>query len=164
MAKILFQSLIKEESLYDFYAVFSVQEEVGLRGAKTATFAVDPQSAIIIESTTAADIADVSEENIVCKLGKGPAVSFMDKATIYDRKYYNSAINSGVICQSKEFVSGGNDSGAVHLSREGVRTVTISLPCRYIHSSSSVANKEDCENLRELARYMLNGICSGEIE
>ncbi|MBE6749922.1 MAG: M42 family metallopeptidase [Ruminococcaceae bacterium] len=156
--------ILKRDSEYDFYASFSVQEEVGLRGAKTAAFAIEPDCAIIIESTTAADIAGVSEEDKVCKLGQGPAVSFMDKATVYDREFYNAAINSGIPCQPKSAVAGGNNSGAVHLSREGVRTIAISLPCRYIHSSSSVANKEDFLNTGKLVRYMLSGICSGEIK
>ena len=156
-------TLIKEASDYDFYASFSVQEEIGLRGAKASAFSIDPDSALIIEATTAADISGVSDENKVCKLGFGPAVSFMDRATAYDRGYYDAAINSGIKCQPKSAVAGGNDSGSVHLSRGGVRTLAISLPCRYIHSSSSVANKNDCENLLKLVKYMLNGICSGEI-
>lgn len=157
-------SLLREMSEYDFYASFSVQEEVGLRGAKTATFAIDPQCALILEGTTAADIADVPEEKTVCKLGEGPAVSFMDNATVYDRDFYNAAIISGIKCQPKRAVAGGNNSGAVHLSREGVRTLAISVPCRYIHTASSVADIKDCENALKLAEYMLNGICSGEIK
>lgn len=155
--------LIKEFDDYDFYASFSVQEEVGLRGAKVSAFAVNPESAIVLEGTTAADISGVAEENKVCKLGQGVAVSFMDGATVYDREYYNASLNSGVKCQPKSAVAGGNNSGAIHLSREGVRTVALSLPCRYIHSSSSVANKEDAENLYKMAQYMLKGICSGNI-
>ena len=153
--------LIKEFDDYDFYASFSVQEEVGLRGAKVSAFAVNPQCAIVLEGTTASDIAGVLRENTVCTLGDGVAVSFMDGATVYDREYYNLALNSGIKCQVKSAVAGGNNSGAIHLSREGVRTVALSVPCRYIHSSSSVANKEDCENLFNLAVYMIKGICSG---
>ncbi len=156
--------LLKNDSEYDFYATFTVQEEIGLRGAKTATFGVAPDCAIVLEATTAADIADVPEENTVCKLGKGPAVSFMDRATVYDRELYNAALNSRIPCQSKAAVAGGNNSGAVHLTREGVRTLAISVPCRYIHTASCVADEGDINNALDLARYMLNGICSGEIE
>ncbi len=156
--------LIKEFQEYDFYGSFSVQEEVGLRGAKVSAFAINPDSAIVLESTTAYDIADVSDEKRVCKLGGGPAVSFMDRATVYDREYYNAALNSPIKCQPKSAVAGGNNSGAIHLSREGVRTIALSVPCRYIHSSSSVACKEDFKGLLELASFMLNGICSGEIK
>lgn len=157
-------SLIKEPAEYDFYASFSVQEELGLRGARTAAFSINPESAIVLEATTASDIADTPEEKLVCKLGNGPAVSFMDKATVYDRKYYKSALNSSIKCQSKAAVTGGNDSGAIHLSREGIRTIALSVPCRYIHSCSSVADISDIENAYLLCKYMLNGICGGTIE
>ena len=157
-------SLITNDSDYDFYASFSVQEEVGLRGAKTAVFAADPDAAIVLEATTAADIADVDETHRVCVLGNGPAVSFMDRATVYDREYYRAALESGIKCQPKSAVAGGNNSGAIHLSRGGVRTVAISVPCRYIHSSSCVADKEDIKNAERLAKYMLAGICSGTVK
>ena len=156
--------LIKEFQEYDFYASFSVQEEVGLRGAKVSAFTINPDSAIVLEGTTAYDIADTGDENQVCKLGDGPAVSFMDRATVYDREYYNAALNSSVKCQPKSAVTGGNNSGAIHLSREGVRTIALSLPCRYIHSSSSVANKQDFKDMFDLASFMLKGICNGEIK
>lgn len=155
-------SLIKNESEYDFYASFSVQEEVGLRGAKVASYAINPDCAIVLEGTTAADIADVADGEQVCRLGQGVAVSFMDRATVYDREYYKAALNSGVYCQPKAAVSGGNNSGAVHLSREGVRTIALSVPCRYIHTASSIASKKDCENLLKLAKYMLSYICDGD--
>lgn len=156
-------SLLTSDSDYDFYAVFSVQEEVGLRGARAATFTVEPDSAIVLEATTAADIAEVPNEKRVCVLGDGPAVSFMDRATVYDRAYYNAALSSGIKCQPKAAVAGGNNSGEIHLSHGGVRTLAISVPCRYIHSPSCVACGEDIENARRLAKYMLNGICSGDM-
>ena len=157
-------SIITNDSDYDFYASFSVQEEVGLRGAKTAAFSVDADSAIVLEATTAADIADVDGAHRVCTLGDGPAVSFMDRATVYDREYYRAALESGIKCQSKSAVAGGNNSGSIHLSRGGVRTVAISVPCRYIHSASSVADKDDIKNAEILAKYMLDGICGGAIK
>ncbi len=156
-------SLIKEESEYDFYASFSVQEEVGLRGAKVSAFAVNPDFAIILEGTTAADIADVAEEKQVCNLGLGAAVSFMDRSTLYDRELYNLALSSGIPCQSKRFVSGGNNAGAVHLSREGVRTVAISVPCRYIHSASSAADIKDIDSAYKLAKHLISKIAKEEV-
>jgi len=157
-------SLLRSESEYDFYASFSVQEEIGTRGAKTAAFAINPDAALVIEATTAADIADVPQDKKVCKLGNGAVVSFMDKGTVYDKNYYNAALQSGMPCQPKQSVAGGNNSAGIHLSREGVRTLAISLPCRYIHSSSCVANIDDCKNMQSLTEYMLNGICSGNIK
>lgn len=152
-------SLIKEESEYDFYASFSTQEEVGLRGAKVAAFSIEPDSAIVLEGTTAADISGAPDEKKVCVLGCGVAVSFMDGTTVYDREYYNLALNSGLKVQVKAAVAGGNDSGAIHLSKTGVRTVTLSVPCRYIHSNSSVCNINDIYAQKDLAKYMLKAIC-----
>lgn len=157
-------TLLKSDSEYDFYASFSVQEEIGTRGAKTAAFSINPDAALVIEATTAADISGVPDDKKVCKLGDGAVVSFMDRGTVYDKDYYNAALQSGVLCQPKKAVAGGNNSAGIHLSREGVRTLAISLPCRYIHSASCVANLDDCNSVEELTKYMLNGICSGNIK
>lgn len=157
-------NLLENYDEYDFYAVFSVQEEVGLRGARVATYTVNPDSAIVLEATTAQDIKDVPDEKQVCKLGCGTAVSFMDKSTVYDKAYYNAALNSGIQAQPKAAVAGGNNSGAVHLTRGGVRTVALSVPCRYIHSALCVCNKNDIDSTLNLAKYMLSGIASGEIK
>ena len=156
--------LIKNCDEYDFYASFSVQEEIGLRGAKVSTYAINPDFALILEATTAADIAGVSEQNRVCELGNGAAISFMDGATSYDRTLYNIAINSQIKAQPKRAVAGGNNAGAVHLSREGVRTLAISVPCRYLHTESGVCDIDDIMNVRQMAEYMLNKIARGEIK
>ena len=157
-------TLLREESEYDFYASFSSAEEVGVRGATVSAFSVSPEAAIVLEGTTAADIAGVPNEKRVCALGKGTAVSFMDKGTVYDRNLYNKALSSGISCQTKCAVSGGNNSSAVHLSGKGVKTIALSVPCRYIHSESSVADKKDITATYELAKYMINCICGGEAE
>ncbi len=154
--------ILKSEAEYDFYASFSVQEEVGLRGAKTAAFSIDPDAAIILEGTTAADIAGVEPEKAVCRLGKGVAVSFMDGGCVYDRKYFELSLKSGITAQKKCGVTGGNNAGSVHLTKGGVRTLALSVPCRYIHSASSVCDTEDIKSARLLAEYMLNLIASGK--
>ena len=151
-------TILKEKAEYDFYAVFSTQEEIGTRGARVAAFSVNPDFALVLEATTAADIAGVSDDKTVCNLRGGPAVSFMDRATLYDKELYNTALQSEIPCQPKRMVAGGNNSGAIHLSREGVRTLAISLPCRYIHTDSSVANIQDMENMLRLTKYMMNRI------
>ncbi len=156
-------ALLKEESEYDFYATFTAMEEVGCRGAKTAAYSLDPDGAIVLEATTAADLEGVASENRVCSLGSGPAVSFMDRSTLYDKRLYDAAINSGVVCQPKAAVAGGNNSGAVHLTRGGVPTVAISVPCRYIHSPSCLADFADIEGMHALAKYMIAKMASGEL-
>jgi len=153
--------LIRNYDEYDFYGVFSTQEEVGARGAKVAAFSINPDSAIILEGTTAADIADVPTDKRVCTLGNGVVISFMDRGTVYDKEYFNLALNSGLTCQVKSAVAGGNNSGTVHLSGNGVRTIALSVPCRYIHSASSVADLRDVDCAKELARYLLGQIASG---
>ncbi len=154
--------LLQQESEYDFYAIFSTQEEVGLRGARVAAYSVNPDAAIILEGTTAADIADVAKEKQVCNLSKGVAISFMDNATVYDRALYDAALKSSVNVQTKRAVAGGNNSGTIHTTRGGVRTIALSVPCRYIHSASSVADVNDINSQYELAKYMLCKIASGE--
>lgn len=156
--------LIKEYNDYDFYATFTTGEELGLRGAKTAAFSVSPDYALVLEGTTASDISGVADSEKVCSLGAGAAISFMDNSTLYDRGLYNAAMNSPVKCQPKVAVAGGNNSGAIHLSGAGVKTLAISAPCRYIHTRESVANLQDINCVFELAKYMLTGIASGEIE
>ncbi|MBR3969682.1 MAG: M42 family metallopeptidase [Ruminococcus sp.] len=152
--------LIREGVEYDTYFVFNVQEEVGLRGSTASSFSVAPDFAIVLEATTASDIDGVSGAKKVCSLGKGPVVGFMDRSTVYDKELYRMAFESaeelGIPCQTKTMIAGGNDSGAIHTSRGGVRTIAVSVPCRYIHSPSCVINKGDFENTltltRELAR------------
>ena len=147
--------MIKKGVEYDMTFCFNVQEEVGLRGAITSTYAVSPDYAIVLESTTAADIADVPEEKQVCVLGRGAAVSFMDNATVYDpalfRKAFEIAEANGIKAQPKTMIAGGNDAGSVHKSGAGVKTLTINLPCRYIHSASCVCDRRDLTEVRALA-------------
>lgn len=156
-------NLLKQDALYDFYASFSVQEEVGLRGASAVAFSVDPDAAIVIDGTTAADVSGVADNKRVCCQGAGAVVSFMDGATSYDREYYNAALSSGIPAQSKCAVAGGNNAGAIHLSRGGVRTIALSVPCRYIHTSGSTADMRDIIAVHDLAKYMINKIASGSL-
>lgn len=155
--------LLKQDAEYDFYASFSTQEEVGLRGAKVAAFSVEPDAAIVIDGTTAADVAGVAPSKQVCCQGNGAVVSFMDGATSYDREYYNAALSSGIKAQSKCAVAGGNNAGAIHLSRGGVRTVALSVPCRYIHTAGSTCDMSDVVAVRDLTKYMINKIAGGEL-
>ena len=89
-------------------------------------------------------------------------ISFMDKRTIYDREYcriaFEEAKKAGLSCQYKQAVAGGNDAGAIHISRSGVRTVAVSLPGRYLHSPMSVINRKDYEDAKSLAALMAERI------
>jgi len=156
--------LIDEGLEYDAYFTFVVQEEIGLRGAKCAAYTVDPDYALVIEATTAADIPGVSGGSKVCVLGEGPVISFMDRHTVYDKELYalafETAKENGIPCQTKTRVAGGNDAGAIHVSRGGVRTCAVSLPCRYLHSPSCVIRESDLENAYILTRLLLDRTCN----
>lgn len=151
--------LLQGQIPYDTWFGFFVQEEIGLRGSRTAAYGVHPDLALILEATTATDLDGVSGGDCVCRLGGGPVVSFMDRSTIYDRELYRLAFDRaqqlGIPCQTKTRIAGGNDAGAVHLTREGVRTLAISVPCRYLHSPSCTAQCSDMEQSFLLAEAML---------
>lgn len=155
--------MLRQEAEYDYYVSFSVQEEVGLRGAKASAYSIDPDSAIVIDGTTASDIAGTPETSEVCNLGRGAVVSFMDRATLYDKELYNFAMKSNIKCQPKRAVAGGNNAGSIHLSKNGVRTIAISNPCRYIHSAASVADKSDIISVYELVKYILDSAAAGKV-
>jgi putative aminopeptidase FrvX len=158
-------SMIRSELPYDMYFTFVVQEEVGLRGAAAAAYSVNPEAALVIESTTAADIHGVDEDKRVCAVGRGAVLSFMDKRTIYDREYFQLAFHiakeQNIPCQAKQAVAGGNDAGAIHVSRGGVRTLALSLPCRYLHSAVSLISKSDLEAVESLTALLAERIASG---
>ena len=159
-------ALLKKDLPYDMTFVFSVQEEIGLRGSQTAAYSVAPGAAIVVESTTAADIAGVEPGKQVCRVGKGPVVSFMDRGTIYDREYYRLAFQTArewkIPCQTKEAVAGGNNAGAIHKSRGGVRTAAVSLPCRYLHSAVGLISQEDLRHAELLVEKLAEKIAGGE--
>lgn len=151
--------LLENDFNYDLYFAFTVQEEVGLRGAKTAAYQISPDFAIVLETTTACDIPDVSDEKQICQLKNGVVISHMDGRTIYDKELYSLAFETAktlkIKAQTKTLIAGGNDSGAIHLSGKGVRTMALSLPTRYLHSPSCVIHKEDLEGTLKLAFEMI---------
>ncbi len=147
----------------DAVFVFSVQEEVGARGAVPATNRICPDYSVVLESTTAADIAGVSQEKRVCVQGEGAVLSFMDNSTLYDKEIFNKALalsqEKGIKAQVKAAVAGGNDSGNIHKSGGGVRAAAISAPCRYIHSASNLLMKSDIEACYMLAKALTEYLC-----
>lgn len=154
--------LIKSELEYDTVFCFNVQEEVGLRGSKCTSFAVGADISIVLEATTAGDLDGVTGADRVCVLGNGGVVSFMDNRTIYDRELYklamNTALENNIPVQTKTAVAGGNDAGSIQTSGKGAKVMALSLPCRYIHSPSSVVKKSDIDNTRKLLKEILKKI------
>ncbi len=151
--------LIKSDLEYDAYFCFNVQEEVGLRGSACTSYQVQSDISVILESTTAADLCGVTGGERVCVLGDGPVVSFMDGRTVYDSELYRlahkTAEDSNIKWQTKTAVAGGNDAGAIQTSGKGSRVLAVSLPCRYIHSGSSVVKESDIDETRKLLKALL---------
>ena len=147
--------MIKSNLLYDAYFAFTICEEIGLRGAKTAANIVKPEFAVIFEATTAGDIYDKKEKNKICSLGGGAVISIMDNSAVYDKDLielaFKTAEKNNIKTQTKQAVAGGNDSGAVQRAGSGVKVLAVSLPTRYIHSPSCVADIGDMEECLKLA-------------
>ena len=151
--------LLESQLPCDCWFVFTVQEEVGGRGAAVAAKNVAPDVALILEGTTAADIPGVEGTEQVCKLGSGVVIPFMDKGTIYDRKLYRTlgrlADENGIAWQTKTKIAGGTDASAIQRSGAGVHVAALSVAVRNIHSPACVAKIDECEDQYKLAKLFL---------
>ncbi|MBP1925391.1 endoglucanase [Sedimentibacter acidaminivorans] len=129
----------------DIYYVFSVQEEVGCRGAKTAGYGINPDIAIALDVTATGDSPDGIKMDV--KLGGGAAIKLMDKSLITHPQVKelltNLSIENNIKYQYEVLEFGGTDSGAIHMTRTGVPSGVISIPTRNIHSSGEIFNKND---------------------
>lgn len=155
---LLLLEMAKTQPERDIWLSFSVQEEVGLRGAGVATEQIKPDYVVAIDATTAADTAGSSEETAVCHMGKGAVVSFADGATLYDMDLYQQirtlADEAGIPTQTKNKIAGGNNAGAMQRRGVGARTTAISLPCRYIHSPACMGCVKDVEAMARLLNLL----------
>lgn len=137
-----------KQSKNDLYFVFTAQEEVGLRGAKTAAFAIEPDMAIAVDVTDTGDLPDVPKMAVA--MGKGTAIKVMDRSIICDADIRSRLIElckaNDIPYQLEIMTDGGTDAGAIHLTRAGIKTGGISVPTRYIHSVSEMASVSDIEN------------------
>lgn len=137
-----------ESSVNDLYFVFTTQEEVGLRGAKTAAYAIDPDYAVAIDVTLSDDVPG-AKHNGSSVLGKGAAIKVMDGSVICHpsmvEKLTDLAQKRNIPFQSDVIRSSGTDAGAIHVSRTGVYTGGISIPCRYIHAPTEMVQISDVE-------------------
>ncbi|MCS6834912.1 MAG: M42 family metallopeptidase [Anaerolineae bacterium] len=133
---------------------FTVQEEIGLRGAKVAAQRLQPDLAIALEGTTAHDVPNPSADpddptrpNPVCVMGGGPALTLMDRSLIAHPRLLaflrQTAEDVGIPYQYKRALGGGTNAGAIHLANAGVPSAVISIPCRYIHSPHALLSKAD---------------------
>ena len=144
---------LPQDCLNDLYFAFTVQEEVGLRGARTAAFGVDPDYGIAVDVTDVDDTPG-SEKSGTAKLGKGAAVKVMDSSVICHpavvAKLEALALEQSIPVQRDILRGGGTDAGAIHTTRLGVRTGGISVPCRYIHTPNEAADLTDAKACADL--------------
>lgn len=157
---------------FDLYGVFSVQEEVGLRGASVLTTAIEPDFAVILEATACHEVPQNPDEpdmTTVTKLGNGPAITYMDNTSIAHpgllQHFISTANSEGIPHQfrSPQF-AGGTDAGIIHKSGVGVPTIGVSLPCRYLHSPHSIISLTDFDNAIQLVRTALSQITPSVLE
>lgn len=153
--------LLQGDYSVDLVAVFTVQEEIGLRGARVAAYAVDPNLAFILECTAADDLPgpDNEEQQGFPRLGDGPAITVMDRTFIADRRLVDLLVTTAetekLPYQFKRPAIGGTDAGAVHLAREGVPSVAVSIPARYIHAPAAILDLADFWNTVKLMQATL---------
>lgn len=151
--------LLEDELPVDCTFVFTVQEEIGTRGAFGSAFSVKPEIALVLEGTTAADLPSMPPSKKVCIPGNGPVISLMDRSAIYDRALFEElrdlAEENGIPWQVKHYLAGGTDAGSIQRSRDGVRVCGISAAVRYLHAPTSVASLSDFEHMLALARLFL---------
>jgi len=159
---------ILKDNKVDVYFVFTVQEEVGLKGARTAAFAINPDIGIAIDVTTATDVPGTPEHAQIVKLGKGPAIKIMDGragsgliAHPAIRDLLISVAEEEAIPYQLEILPGGTtDASVIQLTREGIPTGAISIPTRYIHSPVETLHLGDVINAIKLLSKTINKINS----
>ncbi len=153
----------------DVLAAFTVQEEIGLRGAKVAAQALNPDVAFVLEGTTANDLPnpladpdDQQDINPTCRVQGGPALTIMDRSMIVNPRLLDflrkTAEADNIPFQYKTQLGGGTDGGSIHLANAGIPTAVIAMPCRYIHSPTAYLHRDDYDNGLRLIKAVLNRI------
>lgn len=136
-------------------AVFSTFEETGARGAACAAFGIDPRLALVLEGTVAGDFPGVSPARSPSRQGAGPVITLMDRTAHCSPKVtrflMDLAEKESIPYQVKTPIFGGTDAARIHITRAGVPTGVLSVPCRYIHSPHATLRLEDLENTLRLA-------------
>ncbi|MDA0712217.1 MAG: M42 family metallopeptidase [bacterium] len=147
---------------FETYAVATVQEEIGLRGALASAYDVDPDVGVALDVTLAADIPGVPEHEVVTRLGRGVAIKIQDSGSISHPGLVAHmkalARRRKIPFQMEILPRGGTDAGSIQRVRSGVPVITLSIPTRYVHTSIELADKEDIQAaVRLLAAFLEDG-------
>lgn len=152
--------VLKSDIKNKITAVFSVQEETGLRGAMVASANINADLVLILEGTISADMADVDDSRRVTTLGQGPAISLLDKYSVYNKKYINQLVDvaekNGIPYQFRRSNMGGTDAGPFHTAHTGTPAIGVAVPCRYLHSPVSIMDKNDFSNMQKLVSCFID--------
>ena len=147
-------NLVNDTHPNTIYGVGTVQEEVGLRGARTSAWTVQPDVGIALEVGIASDVPGGKKEESMQLLGKGPAVLLYDSGMIPNLKLRDLvadvAKENDIPLQFDIMERGATDGGAIHVNMRGVPSIVIGVPCRYIHSHSGIINRDDYDSTVKL--------------
>lgn len=150
------------ESDIEVYFCFTVREEIGFSGAGCAARCIAPDLSIVLETTAIGDLPTTEDCRRVADVGKGGVVSIVDRSTVYDRELVDRAMEianeNNIPAQLKRYVSGGNDAGHIHKALDGIKTLAISVPTRYLHSPACVASLDDYYSVGDLAEAIMRRI------
>lgn len=148
------------------YGAFTCQEEVGLRGAKVAAYSLNPDVAVAVDGTSAADVAGVDPMDTSTNVGGGPALYPAEWSHAGHQRLFEElqriAGKHGLPLQHKRVAGGGTNAGAINLARAGVPACSLSVPCRYIHSAASLCSLDDVEATLQLIQQFLRSCAEGE--
>lgn len=143
-------------------AVGSVQEELGMRGAKTAAWQVDPDYGLALEGTFVADVPGTRPDRVSSKIRGGPVLTIMDRTVFTHPSILKTLIacarEESIPFQFKKVPLGGTDAGAIHLNKAGVPSGTVAVPCRYIHGPASIVHIDDLKNTAKLVTQFVETI------
>jgi len=148
------QRLARETHPNTIYGAGTVQEEVGLRGARTSAYVVDPDVVIVLESDIAQDVPGMRQEEPVVSLGKGPSILVYDSSMIPNTRLRDLAIKVAkqeeIPLQFSAIERGGTDAGVIHLHNAGVPAIVLGVPARHIHSHAGIIHRDDYDNMVSL--------------
>ena len=151
-----------QDSPYNVVAVGSVQEELGIRGARTAAWQVEPDIGLALEGTFVADVPGTRPDRVSSKIKGGPVLTIMDRATFTHphilKTLIKTAKQKAIPFQFKKVPVGGTDAGAIHLTKAGVPSGTVAVPCRYIHGPVSIIHIDDLKNTIRLVTEFTKAI------
>ena len=157
---------------FDLHVAFTVQEEVGLRGARVAAQRIQPDIAFVLETTACHDLPqdpDEPDQTTITRLGAGPAITVIDRSMISDQRMVRHLV---ALAETENIPhqfrspqhAGGTDAGAIHLSNGGIPSVVVANPCRYLHSPQSIMSLSDFENQIRLLRVAWMALTPATLE